>query len=419
MILLYDVLSGIMISICIVWLYFLLYTVMSLRRSPCLRQFATEGGSNIRRVNTTKYDLPMVSIIIPARNEENYVDECLNSLLKQTYQNFEIVVVDDGSSDRTAEIFQYYGKKDARIKIVSIDEKRNKPDGWTGKTWACYQGYIHSTGNILLFTDADTTHSYCTLSLSLLFYLSNELNALTLIPRLRAEDFWTRLTLPILWTLSYARYSPLKANNPNTRVGGYFFGSFIMIGRDAYEIIGTHERVREEIVEDVELGRIVKDRGLRSRVVHGEHHITAIWARNLGALWDGLRRLMIPMYLKEKAKAVMITFATSLMLLMPLIVSLFLILWYSVDPSSTTFNNEKEFPWHLVLITSSIVSIVMLILTIIIQSKAVIFQSLLYTLGFPIAGSILSAAFISAIFDSRKKNAIRWHERNYTYSPRK
>jgi len=261
----------------------------------------------------------MVSIIIPARNEENYVDECLNSLLKQTYQNFEIVVVDDGSSDRTAEIFQYYSKEDARIKIVSIDEKRNKPDGWTGKTWACYQGYIHSAGNILLFTDADTTHSHCTLSLSLQFYLSNELDALTLIPRLRAEDFWTRLTLPILWTLSYAKYSPQKANNPNTRVGGYFFGSFIMIGRDAYEIIGTHERVREEIVEDVELGRIVKDRGLRSQVVHGEHHITAIWARNLSTLWNGLRRLMIPMYLKEKAKAVIITFATFLMLLMPLI----------------------------------------------------------------------------------------------------
>jgi chlorobactene glucosyltransferase len=103
---------------------------------------------------------------------------------------------------------------------------------------------------------------------------------------------------------------------------------------------------------------------------------------------------------------------------MPLIVLLSLVLWYSVDPLSTTDYNEKEFLWHLVLITSSIVSMVMLILTSIIQSKAVIFQSLLYTLGFPIAGSILSSAFISAIFDSRKNNAIRWHERNYSYSPR-
>ncbi|MGA6989029.1 MAG: glycosyltransferase [Nitrososphaeraceae archaeon] len=147
--------------------------------------------------------------------------------------------------------------------------------GWTGKTWACYQGYIHSTGNILLFTDADTTHSHCTLSLSFQYFLSNKLNALTLVLRLRSEDFWTRLILPVLWTLSYARYSPQKANDPGTRNGGYFFGSFFMISRDTYEAIGTHERVRAEIVEDVELGRMVKELGLRSQVVRGEHHVTS------------------------------------------------------------------------------------------------------------------------------------------------
>ena len=75
-----------------------------------------------------------------------------------------------------------------------------------------------------------------------------------------------------------------------------------MISRDTYEAIGTHERVRAEIVEDVELGRMVKERGHRSQVVRGEHHVTAIWARNLGTLWDGLRRLMIPLYLERKGK---------------------------------------------------------------------------------------------------------------------
>lgn len=67
-----------------------------------------------------------------------------------------------------------------------------------------------------------------------------------------------------------------------------------MISRDTYEAMGPHERVRAELVEDVELGRMVKERGHRSQVVRGEHHVTAIWARNLGTLWDGLRRLMIP-----------------------------------------------------------------------------------------------------------------------------
>jgi hypothetical protein len=307
--------------------------------------------------------------------------------------------------------------KDARIKIVTVDVEKNWSDGWTGKTWACYQGYIHSTGNILLFTDADTTHSHCTLLLSFQYFLSNKLNALTLVPRLRAEDFWTRLILPVLWTLSYARYSPQKANDPRTRKGGYFFGSFFMISRDAYEVIGTHERVRAEIVEDVELGRMVKERGLRSQVVYGEHHVTALWSRNLGTLWDGLRRLMIPMYMREKANAILITIGTSFMLLMPLTVSIILIMWNPVDPLSTNINDEKGFPWYLVLLIFSIISMILILVTSLIQTKAVIFQSLMYTLGFPIAGAILSAAFISAIFDSRKNNSIRWHERNYSYSP--
>jgi chlorobactene glucosyltransferase len=143
--------------------------------------------------------------------------------------------------------------------------------------------------------------------------LSNQLNALTLIPRLLAEDVWTRLTLPILWTLSYARYSPLKANNTKTRIGGYFFGSFFMISRDTYETIGTHEGVRTEIVEDVALGRKVKECGFKSKVVRGENHITAVWARNFSTLWHGLRRLMIPLYLREKDNAILITIATILL----------------------------------------------------------------------------------------------------------
>lgn len=417
MILMYLVLSGIVISICIAWTYFLCYIIISLKRTPSLRQFAIGRDPYTGNFETVDSGLPKISIIIPARNEEKYIEECLDGLLRQTYQNFEIIVVDDGSSDRTAQLLQRYGMKDARIKIVTINVEKNWSDGWTGKTWACYQGYIHSTGNILLFTDADTTHSHCTLSLSFQYFLSNKLNALTLIPRLRAEDFWTRLILPVLWTLSYARYSPQKANDPGTRNGGYFFGSFFMISRDTYEAIGTHERVRAEIVEDVELGRMVKERGHRSQVVRGEHHVTAVWARNLGTLWDGLRRLMIPLYLNEKANAILITIGTSLMLLVPPTFSIILIMLNPAYPLSTNLNDENGFPWYLVLLVFSIITTILILVTSVIQSKSVIFQNLIYTLGFPIAGTILSAAFLSAIFDSRKINSIRWHERDYSYSP--
>ena len=156
----YLVLSGIVISICIAWTYFLCYIIITLKRTPSLRQFAIRRDPYTGNFETVESGLPKISIIIPARNEEKYIEECLDGLLRQTYQNFEIIVIDDGSSDRTAQLLQRYGMKDARIKIVTIDVEKNWSGDWTGKTWACYQGYIHSTGNILLFTDADTTHSH-------------------------------------------------------------------------------------------------------------------------------------------------------------------------------------------------------------------------------------------------------------------
>ncbi|MGA6989030.1 MAG: glycosyltransferase family A protein [Nitrososphaeraceae archaeon] len=92
-----------------------------MKRTPSLRQFAIRRDPYTENFETVESGLPKISIIIPARNEEKYIEECLDGLLRQTYQNFEIIVVDDGSSDRTAQLLQRYGMKDARIKIVTID----------------------------------------------------------------------------------------------------------------------------------------------------------------------------------------------------------------------------------------------------------------------------------------------------------
>ena len=120
----YLVLSGIVISICIAWTYFLCYIIISLKRTPSLRQLAIRRDPYTENFETVESSLPKISIIIPARNEEKYIEECLDGLLRQTYQNFEIIVVDDGSSDRTAQLLQRYGMKDARIKIQMVGRER-------------------------------------------------------------------------------------------------------------------------------------------------------------------------------------------------------------------------------------------------------------------------------------------------------
>ena len=109
--------------------------------------------------------------------------------------------------------------------------------------------------------------------------MSEKLDTITAIPKTLSNDFWTKITLPLLWIFSATRFSALKANNPKTKVG-FFFGSFFIMTRKAYETVGTHKSVRQEIVEDAELGRKVKEHGLSLRVVHGEKYIKAVWARD-------------------------------------------------------------------------------------------------------------------------------------------
>src|SRR5687767_316722 len=359
-------------SIFISWIYFLVYTIKSLREVPKLSVF-----TSYRNIV-----FPKVSIILPARNEERYIEKCLRSLLKQDYSNYEIIAINDSSSDRTGEIIQKYSTKNSKIIFINAEAK---PEGWTGKNWACYQGYIKSTGQLFLFTDADTTHSSSTISLAVNNLLAKELDALTAIPKILANDFWTKITLPILWTLSISRYSALKANNPKTKVG-YFFGSFFIMTKKAYEAVGTHKAVKEEIVEDGALGKKVKEQCFKLRVVHGEDHIHAVWARNSSTLWHGLRRLMIPLYKKEKIKAYMMVVATFFLLIYSLIVlPVFLItnVLYEKDVTMTIINS----PLDLILLFLTVMSILLLIITNVLQLKYTVFQNSLYSLSFPLAGS--------------------------------
>ncbi len=383
------------------WTYFLIYSIKSITQVPKLH--SDKSHKNIL--------VPMVSIILPSRDEEKYIEKCLDGLLRQDYPNFEIIAIDDSSSDKTGEIIKGYSRSNSNIIHVDAGPK---PEGWTGKNWACHQGYLKSRGDLILFTDADTTYSVSTISLAVTHLSLGGLDALTAIPKILALDFWTKITLPILWTFSLARYSALKANSPKTKVG-YFFGCFFMIKRKAYEDVGTHKSVREEVIEDGELGRKVKEHGFRLRVFHGEKHIKAVWARDASTLWHGLRRLMIPLYRKEKKKASMMVFATFLLLLVPLI----------IVPISTTIDSDLKYnasfmnikinyPLSNVLLFLTVISIFVMVVTNCLQLRYVLFQNPLYSLFLPLSGAFVFVAFLSSIMCSGKENAINWHGRKYS-----
>ncbi len=382
-------------------IYFLVYSIKSIIQVPKIQYLWP----------SKKIHFPMVSIILPARNEGSHIGKCLHSLIKQEYPNFEIIAINDHSTDNTAEIMKNYSALDKRIKYIDAEAK---PEAWTGKNWACYQGYLMSKGEILLFTDADTTHFNTTISLTTSYLLEENLDALTAIPKIQAYDFLTKVTLPILWTLSLARFSALKANDPKSRVG-YFFGSFFIITKRAYEKVGTHKSVKEEIIEDGELGRKVKEIGLHLKVIQGGKYISAVWARDRSSLWHGLRRLMVPLYQREKIKSVLMMMSIFLLLLLPLIIFSYSVTKLTIySGQDITNNNTNEYQFNLLLVSLSSIAIFLLISTSILQLKYMVFKSPLYSIFFPLAGSLIFTAFLSSILCSQKENTIQWRDRRYT-----
>ncbi|MDQ5842599.1 MAG: glycosyltransferase [Thermoproteota archaeon] len=381
------VLAAIIAGIFSVWLYFLIYMIKSFRQSPMLQSFD--------RTSVSRF--PKVSVILPARNEGHYIARCLDSLLGQDYPNFEIIAINDSSADETGEIMKSYAANDLRV--VHIDASP-KPEGWTGKNWACYQGFLRAQGELLMFTDADSKHLPTTMSLAVGHLLSENLEALTAVPRLICNDFWTKMTLPVLAIFLHTRFSPIRVNNPNNKAG-YFFGSFFIITRSTYETIGTHKGVKEELVEDGALGGKVKASKFRMKMVRGESYIDAIWARDLQTLWQGLRRLIIPLYYQDKLNAHMMAIAVFFILFAPFVSLPYL--------SVASFVGNMSFQ---ILFGLQMSSIALIMVTTAMQCMLTLFESPIYAFAAPLSGGLISLSFLSAIADA-KKGAVSWRDRKY------
>lgn len=384
-----------------IWAYFLAYMAKSFRLAPKIDDFhLMPAGSR----------LPKVSVILPARNEEKYIASCLDTLIAQDYPNFEVIAINDSSTDKTGEIIQSYAARDSRIIYVTTPAK---PEGWAGKNWACHQGYKRASGEYLFFTDADTEHASNIMSLAIGHMLSEGLDALTAIPRLICNDFWTKITLPALSTFLHTRFSPLRVNDSKLKTG-YFFGSFFVITKRTYEAVGTHKGVRQELVEDGALGSKVKAAGFHMKMVRGEKHVEAIWARDFKTLWHGLRRLVIPLYHQDPLGANLIAIAVFFIMFAP-----FLFLPYTASMFVLTIGTASVRLAGLsatILLGIHVATVMMLLATTAVQSKLGVMQNPVYALGSPLSGALIYLGFASAIVDARKKGAVSWRDRQYTVS---
>lgn len=232
---------------------------------------------------------PLVSIMVPARNEADQIERCVRSLLAQDYPNFEVLVVDDRSEDETADIVERLAKADQRLRLIRIN---SLPTGWTGKTNALHVCQQSARGEWLLFVDADTQHDRRCVKTVIGESLNNRLDLLSLLPALREESFWERVAQPFLGACLMMLFPPSRINNPNCRDGGFANGQFILIRRDAYQEIGGHAAVRDKFVEDIHLGRRVREQGLRSQIVDGAALTTVRMYASLDEIRRGWSRIL-------------------------------------------------------------------------------------------------------------------------------
>jgi chlorobactene glucosyltransferase len=251
-----------------------------------------------------------VSILVPARNEERSIAACVSSLLAQDYPDFELIVLDDSSTDRTGAIVGEL-LPDTRHRLLAGTPL---PDGWTGKNWACHQLSQAATGHWLLFTDADTVHNPSALSAAIAMAAETRADLLSAWPRLRTFTLGEKLVIPVLHVMALGWFPialmrfvqdhpAIAARVPNNwlRNWGGANGQFILFRNEAYMKIGGHESNRNHIVEDLALGREVARRipeGMRlincdgstlvdCRMYHSFREVVDGFTKNVRAAFEG------------------------------------------------------------------------------------------------------------------------------------
>lgn len=222
---------------------------------------------------------PKVSIIVPARNEEASLADCLQSLVTQTGIAYEIIVVDDHSTDRTREIASSFPG-------VRVIEAGPLPHDWTGKNNAVTTGARQAHGDWLLFTDADTIHLPGSLASALKEAEENGAELLSYSPEQIAVTFWEMATLPVVFAELARQYSPSKVSDPASPIAAAN-GQYILIRRDTYDAVGGHAAIAANILEDVALARAVKSSGRKIRFRYAGTAVRTRMYRNYCQLRDG------------------------------------------------------------------------------------------------------------------------------------
>ena len=242
---------------------------------------------------------PRLSVCVPARDEARGIQACLQSLLNQDYPNFEVIAIDDHSTDSTGDIMRTLSQENAHLKVLKAADL---PEDWLGKPFALHQAFKIAQGEYLLFTDADLVFQSTTLNTAVHVMRERELDLLTLMPQAEFGSFWERAVQPVIFGFIASLTRFKNVNNPDHK-SAMGFGAFLMFRRTAYEKIGGHEAGKADVLEDVLIAKRAKRAGLKMLVADGKQLFSIRMYFGLKEIWFGWQKNMFLAMDKSVVKA--------------------------------------------------------------------------------------------------------------------
>jgi chlorobactene glucosyltransferase len=229
---------------------------------------------------------PFVSVCVPARDEQRDIEACLTSLLNQNYPHFEVIVVDDNSTDNTPGIIESLRERHANLVAI---QGAALPSDWYGKPFALHQAAQKARGELLLFTDADPVFQRYALTTAVHLMQKHQLDMLTLLPGAEFGSFWERAVQPVIFAFIAALTRFGKVNDPESPAA-MGVGAFIMLRREVYDRVGGHETLKQAILEDIGMARLVKHAGAKIMIADAQKIYSIRMYHSFREIWVGWRK---------------------------------------------------------------------------------------------------------------------------------
>jgi chlorobactene glucosyltransferase len=341
---------------------------------------------------------PLISVIIPARNEKRNIRRCIQALLAQTYPNFEVIVIDDRSTDETPQILAQLAEVDPRLRIIHGVEL---PPGWAGKPYALVQGVADTRGKWLCFMDADTFAQPGLLWSTYRLAVGSHADMFSILTDQELGSFWERTVLPLVFLGLSFGFPADRVNDP-TKPDAIANGQFILINRIVYECVGGHTAVKDRIDEDKAIAVIVKRAGYRLVVADGRKVATTRMYTSLAEMWEGWTKNI---YLGLRDRLGLLSFGAFIGLVVSIVLPVWLVgglawLAFSGGFAAAVVAVEAIVLWGYLLWKRQ-------------QACRAFNISSAYAFTFPLGAFIFTAMMLASAYDVLSGRGVIWKGRRY------